>query len=184
MGARSGALINKIFHFSIRSADSPPALCSACGGRPRRSFSCCGQTLCADCLFDHAGENRQHPPPLSDEILALSLISEHATADRLNKMVWLLTESGGKSWSEKTDAEQMEAIANIGEIEFTICQKCGRSLRRFFCKEGKVLCADCWLDELRDLGHTLTTTAGAGHSTAPCAGSTGIGSPASRRSST
>jgi len=38
-------------------------------------------------------------------------------------------------------------------------------------------------DAARNFGHKLTATAGVGHSTAPRAGSTGIGSPDSRRSS-
>ena len=39
-------------------------------------------------------------------------------------------------------------------------------------------------ESARAAGHKLTATAGVGHSTAPCSGSTGIASPASRRSST
>lgn len=39
-------------------------------------------------------------------------------------------------------------------------------------------------DAMREAGHRLTATAGVAHSSAPCSGSKGIGSPVSRRSST
>jgi len=137
--------------------------CEKCQGNIRHLFECCGQRFCVDYYLDHASESRSgvqrdptkdvtqltpleralaapdtYEPPLSEETLSFLATSGPETA-RLRKL--LAPDQYGKG-----DPSSAEGVANVDEIEFTICRNCDRSPPRFFVSEGKALCTDCWLD--------------------------------------
>jgi hypothetical protein len=122
-------------------SNHPRAECAKCE-RPlvRHRYRCCGQRLCADCYLDHVMDNRAHEPPLSDETIAFAVSSASPEAERTFKLLWLFDQYG------RDDPLVIQRAANIEKIKFTLCQRCDGALRHFFICDGKVFCADCWLD--------------------------------------
>jgi hypothetical protein len=119
--------------------------CEKCDGRIRYRYRCCGQRLCADCYLDHVREDRPHEPPVPEQAMALAITSDPRDPHNLGsgKLMWLLDEYGPDRFRE--------ALRDIDEIEFTICQRCGSPLRRVFVCHDKALCTDCWLDHCGDI---------------------------------
>jgi hypothetical protein len=138
---------------SIPLTHSPTARCDKCENDFRRSFQCCDQRLCTDCFLDHVNERSVHEPPLADSALAFATIfnTSNLAEARLQKTLWLFSQLK-RDDPGLTDAMRVsDALADIDNIKFTTCQKCGGALRHFFVEGEKVLCTDCFLDHCAEI---------------------------------
>jgi len=129
--------------------------CDKCKSHLRRSFRCCNQRLCTDCFIDHVSAAGGHEPPLADSVLAVAKFFNTSNLEtaRAQKMIWAYLQFKRDDPGLSEANRMSDALADIDNIKFTICQKCDAALRYFCVEAEKVLCADCFLDHCAEVAN-------------------------------